>query len=145
MTYSEKLRDPRWQKKRLEILQRDDFTCQLCKDTKAELQIHHKEYITGREPWEYENENFITYCKHCHKVVENYKLIKCAVIAISKRKLENSSFGLISILKQNTDESGTLFSSVDIIENDYYENISLLKESTVNEIITLLNKVRNGE
>ncbi len=26
--YASKLKDPRWQKKRLEILQRDDFACQ---------------------------------------------------------------------------------------------------------------------
>lgn len=32
MTYSQKLRDPRWQKKRLEILERDSFTCQHCHD-----------------------------------------------------------------------------------------------------------------
>lgn len=30
--YSQKLLDPRWQRKRLEILQRDDFTCQVCSD-----------------------------------------------------------------------------------------------------------------
>ena len=72
-TYSEKLRDPRWQKKRLEILQRDNFACLLCNDNKTELQIHHKKYIKGHEPWDYGNENFQTLCKHCHCLSEYEK------------------------------------------------------------------------
>ena len=40
-TYSQKLRDPKWQKKRLEVLQRDEFCCQLCNDKETELHIHH--------------------------------------------------------------------------------------------------------
>lgn len=72
-SYSDKLQDPRWQKKRLEIMQRDDFTCQLCQDKKTTLNIHHKEYLPNREPWEYEDDSLITYCKYCHKVIEAYK------------------------------------------------------------------------
>jgi len=30
------------------------------------LQIHHKKYIQGRLPWEYENDDLITLCKECH-------------------------------------------------------------------------------
>ena len=33
-TYTELLKDPRWQKKRLEIYERDNFTCNQCKNTK---------------------------------------------------------------------------------------------------------------
>lgn len=71
MIYSEKLRSPKWQKKRLEILTRDNFTCQLCGDTETELQIHHKEYISGKDPWEYDNALLITLCKDCHGFVSN--------------------------------------------------------------------------
>jgi hypothetical protein len=39
MTYSEKLKDPRWQKKRLEVMKRDDFKCKLCNDETTTLQI----------------------------------------------------------------------------------------------------------
>lgn len=70
MTYSEKLRNPQWQKKRLEILSRDKFTCQLCTDKENELQVHHKVYKDGCEPWEYEDDNFITLCKDCHSKIE---------------------------------------------------------------------------
>jgi len=29
-SYADKLKDPRWQRKRLEILQREDFNCEAC-------------------------------------------------------------------------------------------------------------------
>ena len=66
-TYIEKLKDPRWQKKRLEIMQRDNFTCQCCGSKVDELQIHHIRYHKGIEPWEYDNNELITYCESCHE------------------------------------------------------------------------------
>jgi 5-methylcytosine-specific restriction endonuclease McrA len=69
--YSDLLKDPRWQKKRLEILQRDNFTCQLCGDTEATLHIHHKGYIAGNDPWDYSNDLLITFCEDCHEVYTN--------------------------------------------------------------------------
>lgn len=67
--YGDLLNDPKWQRKRLEIMQRDDFTCQLCSDTETELQVHHKKYIAGLKPWEYEDKYLITLCINCHKKV----------------------------------------------------------------------------
>lgn len=66
-SYSEKLKDPRWQKKRLEILERDDFTCQRCFAKDKTLQIHHWKY--AREPWDVENGYLITLCEDCHEDV----------------------------------------------------------------------------
>jgi 5-methylcytosine-specific restriction endonuclease McrA len=71
--YTDKLRDPRWQKKRLEVFQRDDFKCRLCNDSETELHVHHLEYIKGREPWEYDVDWFETLCKYCHKFIEDFK------------------------------------------------------------------------
>ena len=64
-TYSEKLKDPRWQKKRLKILNRDNFTCRHCGDKEKTLHVHHKMYFSV-EPWEYEDFLLITLCKDCH-------------------------------------------------------------------------------
>lgn len=66
-TYSEKLKDPQWQKKRLEILQRDEFSCQVCGDERSTLHVHHRRYINGREPWEYTNDQLVTLCENCHQ------------------------------------------------------------------------------
>jgi 5-methylcytosine-specific restriction endonuclease McrA len=58
--------DPRWQKKRLEILNRDRFTCTFCGDNTKPLHVHHRWYESGRKPWEYPNEALVTYCEDCH-------------------------------------------------------------------------------
>ena len=74
-SYSDKLKDPRWQKKRLEIMQRDNWTCQLCFDTEETLQVHHKKYIYNKSPWEYDNKHLITVCETCHRAIEAMKKI----------------------------------------------------------------------
>lgn len=72
-SYSERLRDPRWQKKRLEIMQRDGFSCKFCGDNETELHVHHRRYINGNEPWEYDNSELDTLCKTCHSYIEGIK------------------------------------------------------------------------
>ena len=66
-TYSEKLKDPRWQKKRLEILERDEWECKACGDKDTTLHVHHIFYIPGKEPWEIPNGLLVTFCERCHK------------------------------------------------------------------------------
>ena len=68
MTYCEKLKDPRWQKKRLSVLQRENFTCQDCGTKEKTLHVHHFRY--GKEPWtDLENEDIYlkVLCEDCHK------------------------------------------------------------------------------
>jgi hypothetical protein len=35
------------------------------------LQVHHKRYINGKLPWEYDNNDLVTVCKGCHSIVHN--------------------------------------------------------------------------
>lgn len=65
--YSEKLRDPRWQKKRLLILERDKWACQICGDDKSTLNVHHRWYEPGQEPWDATDLQLVTLCDDCHK------------------------------------------------------------------------------
>lgn len=79
-TYSEKLQSPAWQKKRLEILNRDEFECKGCGDNKTQLHVHHLEY-TSNDPAKEDNDNLITLCSKCHKAIHsNNKLDKLKVI-----------------------------------------------------------------
>lgn len=39
-TYAEKLKDPRWQKKRLERMDKDQWTCRECGSTTTTLSVH---------------------------------------------------------------------------------------------------------
>ncbi len=75
-TYKELLRHPNWQKKRLLILNRDNWTCQACQDTQSNLQVHHKYYNGHLLPWEYPDDVLITYCDLCHLKAEFYKWVK---------------------------------------------------------------------
>jgi hypothetical protein len=67
MDYSKKLKDPRWQRRRLEIFERDKWTCQSCGRTDNSLHIHHLKYLPGLDPWDYEAHYLITYCETCHE------------------------------------------------------------------------------
>ena len=44
LTFSEQYKHPLWQKKRLEILEFSEFTCDNCGDTESQLHIHHRAY-----------------------------------------------------------------------------------------------------
>lgn len=66
-TYYEKLKDPRWQKKRLEVMSDRNFTCELCGDTETSLNVHHKEYFKGLDPWEYDVNQLACLCENCHE------------------------------------------------------------------------------
>ncbi len=65
--YSESLKDPRWQKKRYDILIRDDWTCQICGAKSKTLHVHHNIYEKGKKPWEYSDYQLITLCRDCHE------------------------------------------------------------------------------
>lgn len=72
--YSELLKDPRWQKKRLEILQRDEWTCKYCKSDTKILHVHHVKYINGACPWDYPDKYLLTLCEDCHEEEESLKV-----------------------------------------------------------------------
>lgn len=116
-TYSEKLRHPKWQKKRLEILQRDSFTCQMCSDTETELHIHHLEY--NGEPHEIKNDKLLTVCKHCHFILEDAKKQNIKVI-----RIESGGFYKIAMSKD-----GIAYYSL-----DYGEPITFLISFRYNSI-----------
>ena len=67
-TYASKLKNPKWQKLRLNVFERDKFTCILCKDDTTELHVHHTLY--KGEPWEAPIETLKTVCKTCHMFLE---------------------------------------------------------------------------
>jgi hypothetical protein len=70
-TYWEKLQDPKWQRKRLEIFQRSQFKCEWCGSEKYSLQVHHGFY--SGDPWEAGDDVLYCLCEHCHKWAEERK------------------------------------------------------------------------
>lgn len=67
MTYSEKLKDPRWQKKRLEVMNAAGFKCATCKSQANTLHVHHCYYEKGLQPWEYPISAYLCLCENCHE------------------------------------------------------------------------------
>ncbi len=72
-TYAAKYRDPRWQRRRLEIMERHNFSCQECDDTTTTLNVHHRQYRKGAAPWEYEDKELMCLCEKCHSQIHDYK------------------------------------------------------------------------
>lgn len=66
-TYGEKLKDPRWQKRRLEILERDGWACCSCGSPNKTLHVHHRWYESGAEPWDAPPAALVTLCEGCHE------------------------------------------------------------------------------
>jgi 5-methylcytosine-specific restriction endonuclease McrA len=74
--YLEKLKDPRWQKKRLLIMKRDNFECRICHSKDKTLNVHHIiyfDYPKIENPWDYKDDYLITLCNECHNIEKDYK------------------------------------------------------------------------
>ncbi len=69
LSYGEKLRDPRWQRKRLEVFGDRDWKCFNCGATKKELHLHHNFYLKNMEPWEYDLNQLSVLCAGCHREI----------------------------------------------------------------------------
>lgn len=67
LTYSEQLKHPNWQRKRLEMLNEANFECSNCGDKDSMLHVHHRQYFKGRQAWEYESTELAVLCEACHK------------------------------------------------------------------------------
>jgi len=125
-SYSELLKLPSWQKRRLEILNRDNFTCQnfFCKHKgtgiEVEVQVHHIDYWSGKNPWEYPDELLITLCKDCHKL-ENVRNL--------------AEGGVINCLKQ----VGFLYGDLSAFMAAMYADMEFR-----NSIISKIRRIQNG-
>lgn len=84
-SYSDLLRDPRWQKKRLEILNAAGFKCEDCGSSDKELQVHHCIYLKDRLPWDYNRNTLMAICDICHKWRQDWETESKAWMAIFLR------------------------------------------------------------
>jgi hypothetical protein len=91
--YGEKLRDPRWQKLRLQVFGRDGFACQECADESSTLNVHHLWY-EGENPWDAPLQALVTLCENCHEY--ETQAIRLAIKDISD-VLRHRGFGSLAI------------------------------------------------
>lgn len=87
MNYSEKLKNPQWQKMRLKVFERDEWSCQLCGNNEVTLNVHHFYYEKDKEPWDYPLNCFITLCEECHtSELENRARIEQQLLEILRKR-----------------------------------------------------------
>jgi hypothetical protein len=129
-TYSDLLKDPRWQKKRLEIMQRDGFMCQKCHDKCETLHVHHKQYKSKTKPWDYLDDDLITLCELCH-IMAGTQSIK--IDSISVFLVRNENF-ILKIFKYPNKPMIVVGGS----NSNYYPVV--LKESEIKNLIEFLSK-----
>lgn len=67
LALTEQYQHPHWQKKRLEIFDRDGWKCTVCGATFKPLHVHHIYYCKDLHIWEYDNDSLKTLCSQCHK------------------------------------------------------------------------------
>lgn len=72
-SYYEKLKDPKWQKKRLEIMEAAGFKCEMCGSATETLNVHHGYYRSKADPWDYPNNTLWCLCETCHVIAEDIK------------------------------------------------------------------------
>jgi 5-methylcytosine-specific restriction endonuclease McrA len=116
-SYSDKLKDPRWQRKRLEIFDRDNFTCKRCGNKDNTLHAHHLYYFEQYpNPWDYPDYALLTLCEDCHTTEhENRRQNEEYLLRILARRgyLEHQIFELAENIEAAGDDLLIVFPAHD--------------------------------
>ena len=101
-TYSQKLKDPRWQKMRLEVLERDEWSCTLCGDAENTLHVHHCYYDSSLEPWDYPKESLKTVCEDCHRYADRQRVALQHIAGFLSLEARDQLILLLATVKEFT-------------------------------------------
>ncbi len=137
-TYSERLADPRWQRRRLELYQRDNFECQHCSRGDQQLEIHHAYYVSGRSPWHYPGASLRTLCNGCHKIQQSVgpsAVFAWEVLAGLGMTENVNAMGMVRLLEQARRKSGLSLEAIwdgliKAIEHDQIDLIQLCAQTS---------------
>lgn len=100
--YWELLRDPQWQRKRLEVMQRANFKCERCGDASSTLNVHHTYYTKGAMPWDYPDEALKCWCEPCHEYWHKGKYaIDLALAELGPDRLKEVVRFLLDLVNKN--------------------------------------------
>lgn len=72
-------RSAAWLAKRAEVMRRDHYECQRCKEHgrfSRGVVVHHIKHLKDREDLALENSNLVTLCEACHNAVHPEKQIQ---------------------------------------------------------------------
>lgn len=124
-TYGERLRDPRWQQKRLRVMERAGWKCEKCGDKTTTLNVHHERYVSGRMPWEYDDSELHCLCEPCHSREHGLPIVE----AQAPRR-------------QPTAEEAPIYKRLNEIDAAFTGATNEEKDALIYEKIELANKLR---
>jgi len=133
-SYSEKLKDPRWQKKRLRIFERDKWKCLDCGATDNTLHVHHLRYFNGADPWDYDDVHLATLCEKCHQNQHGL----CSKVAVTVQ-LENRD---LIIPYQEPDVITSINHQINQLTKKLSENIDIGMETEILKNLMYLYEVK---
>lgn len=125
ISYKDQLKDPRWQRKRLEIFNRDKWSCQICSDTTENLQVHHKSYDNNKSAWEYGNDRLVTVCETCHE----------GITAHIKHYGNEEEFAVLKVKSEGYPSLSIIYSKGNIT---FSREIRGIKEQTAHKLVQFL-------
>lgn len=86
--YQKLINRKEWQDRSHYIKTRDNLKCQAhdCKTPDAILQVHHLDYFSNTDPWNYPDDMLITLCKVCHAKENDRYLLEGRLFTVLKMK-----------------------------------------------------------
>ncbi len=110
-SYFELLKHPEWQRKRLAIFKRSNFTCENCGSKENTLHVHHTYYERGLKPWEYPDHSLHALCEDCHKHAQDWMaMLHRQLGRLGQSEIEMMYGYAIAIQQGSDDEPMTVFS-----------------------------------
>lgn len=107
VSYADKLRDPRWQRARLEVFGRDGWACRRCGETAKTLHVHHREYV-GADPWDTPPALLETLCEDCHGQSHAPRPLDPATLAEWRSSVEHRLGLAVAAVRKVLEEIGQL-------------------------------------
>lgn len=144
-SYTRKLQDPRWQKRRLEVFDKARWLCSGCGSGDKTLHVHHRDYVWGRDPWDYPDDTLECLCSECHEdATYAQKTLKREISGLSTVSMERL-IGYARGIKEIWEHD--FFSSEHKLRADNYEQAMGLAdcfECDVEDVVKLITKDSDG-
>ncbi len=134
-TFKKQYESPKWQKKRLEVLELSNYTCEECGDKETQLHVHHVRYIKGRKVWEYHTDALQCLCKNCHQKrhdTKEHKVVEYFRDAFNNEgfcKTKISAYSLYDILNDKE------------LRNDIFEFLHIISCDETRYLLTHFNQI----
>ena len=145
--YAQKLQDPRWQRKRLEVMQAAGWKCVICGDEKEELNVHHPAYDSSLEPWQYNNLQCL--CKTCHTIqhlpkdkmkIHAKSLVTKTIWITHKAEFLSSLDLLMRSMSRNGEKYVSQLEAIKQLAFDEYDNLQAKTRDRVEDFFKKFNE-----